>query len=85
MEKAINRKKTEISDLVAEYEELVCLQSGRVSEYLKNEYYFKNMEENFNDMDDFEDLKKFYFDLGFEFRQFICEYSINHNLIKEKQ
>ena len=46
MEKAINRKKTEISDLVAEYEELICLHSVRVSEYLKDEYYFINMEEN---------------------------------------
>ena len=36
-------------------------------------------------MNDFEDLKKFYFDLGFEFRQFVSEYSINHNLIKEKR
>ena len=40
MEKAINRKQTEISDLVAEYKELVSLHSGKVSEYLKKEYYF---------------------------------------------
>ena len=64
MEKAIHRKKTEISDLVAEYQNLVSLHS----EYLKNEYYFKNMEEEFNSMDDFEELKHFYFDLGVEFR-----------------
>ena len=59
MEKAVNRKKTEISDLVAEYKELVNFHSDEVSEYLKNEYYFKDMEEDFNDLDDFEELKAF--------------------------
>ena len=42
------------------------------------------MKEDFNDMDDFEKLKQFYFDLGVELRQFVIEYNINHNLIKEK-
>ena len=42
------------------------------------------MKEDFNDMDDFEKLKQFYFDLGVELRQFVIEYDINHNLIKEK-
>ena len=51
---------------------------------MKNCTKYKNVEEEFNDMDDFEELKKFYFDLGFEFRQFVIEYNINHNLIKEK-
>ena len=84
MEKAVNRKKTESSDLVAEYKELVNLHEDKVSEYFKNEYYFKNMEEDFNDMDDFEELKHFYYDLGVEFRQFVIKYNINHDLIKEK-
>ena len=84
MENAINRKKTEISDLITEYKELVNLHSGKVSEYLKNEYYFKDMEENFNHMDDFEELKHFYYDLGVEFRQFVIKYNISHNLIEEK-
>ena len=84
MEKAVNRKKTEISDLVAEYKELVNLHSDEVSEYLKNEYYFKDMEEDFNDLDDFEELKHFYYDLGVEFRQFVINYIINHDLIKEE-
>ena len=35
-------------------------------------------------MDDFEELKQFYIDLGVEFRQFFIEYNINHDLIKEK-
>ena len=67
MEKAINRKKTEIFDLIAECKELVNLHSNKVSEYLKNEYYFKQMEEDFNDMDDFENSKQFYFNFGVEF------------------
>ena len=84
MEKAVNRKKTEISDLIAEYKELVSLHSGKVSEYLKNGYYFKDTEENFNDIDDFEELKHFYYDLGVEFRQFVIKCNINHSLVKEK-
>ena len=84
MEKAVNRKRAKISDLIAEYKELVNLHSDKVSEYLKNEYYFKDMEENSNDMDHFEELKRFYFDLGVEFRQFVIKYNINHDLIKEK-
>ena len=35
MEKAVNRKKTEIFDLLAEYKELVSLHSDKVGEYLK--------------------------------------------------
>ena len=84
MEKAINKQKTEISDLVAEYKELVNIHNDKVSKYLKNEFYFKQMEEDYNEMDDFEKLKQFYFDLGVEFRQFVIEYNINHDLIKEK-
>ena len=41
MEKSINRKKTEISDLVAECKKLVNIHSDKVSEYLKKESYFK--------------------------------------------
>ena len=84
MEKAINKQKTEISDLVAEHKELANIHNDKVSKYLKNEFYFKQMEEDYNEMDDFEKLKQFYFDLGVEFRQFVIEYNINHDLIKEK-
>ena len=55
MDKTINRKKAEISDFVAEYEELVNIHSDKVSKYLKNQYYFKQMKEEFNDMHDFEE------------------------------
>ena len=34
---------------------------------VKNGFYFRQMEENVNDMDDFEELKQCYFDLGIEF------------------
>ena len=84
IEKAVNRKKTEILDLFAEYKELVNLHKDKVSEYLKNEHYFKNMEEDFNDINDFEELEQVYFYLGYEFRQFVIEYNINHDLIEEK-
>ena len=42
------------------------------------------MEEDYNEMDDFEELKQFYFDLGHDFRQFVIEYDIKHDLIKKK-
>ena len=84
MEKARNKKKTEISDLITEYKELVNLHSDKVSEYLKNEFYFKQMEEDLNNLDDFEELKHYYFDLGVEFRSFVIEYNINHDIIKEE-
>ena len=43
------------------------------------------MEENFNNINDFEELRRFYFDLGVEFRKFVIKYNINHNVIKEKK
>ena len=42
------------------------------------------MEEDYNEMDDFEELKQCYFDLGHEFRSFVIKYDIKHDLIKEK-
>ena len=41
------------------------------------------MEENLNDLDDFEELKRYYFDLGVEFRSFVIKHNINHDLIKK--
>ena len=84
MEKAVNRKKTEIFDLIYEYKELMSLHIDKVSEYLKNEYFFKDLEENVTNENDFEELKQRYFDLGHEFRQFVIDYNIDHKLIKEK-
>ena len=45
MEKAVIKKKTEIFDLLEEFKELINLHSDKVSEYLKNEYYFQRLEE----------------------------------------
>ena len=42
------------------------------------------MEEDLNNLDDFEELKHFYFDLAVEFKQFVIECNINHDLIEEK-
>ena len=43
------------------------------------------MEEDLNDMDDFEDLKHFHFDLGVEFREFVRNHNIKHSFISEKK
>ena len=84
MEKAIDRKKYEIFRLICEFKDLVDLNRDKFSEYLKNEYYSKRMEEEVEEIgDDFEELKKFYFHLGVKFRKFVIEYDINHNNISE--
>ena len=84
MEKAINRKMEAISVLINQYKELIELNKDKVSECLKNEYYFKQIEEDLEEIkSDFEELKKFYFNLGVEFRRFVIEYDINHNIINE--
>ena len=85
MKKAVNTKKTETSDLLTEFKELINLHSDKVSEYLKNEHYFQDLEEKLNDNDenDFEDLKNKHYNLGLEFRQFAIKYNINHKLIRE--
>ena len=77
MEKAIIRKNEAISVLTNQYKVLIELNKDKVSECLKNEYYFKQIK------GDFEELKKFYFNLGVEFRRFVIEYDINHNIINE--
>ena len=40
MENSVITKKAEIIDLLTEFEELINLHSSKVSNYLKNEYYF---------------------------------------------
>ena len=84
MEKAIKRKMEAISVLINQYKELIELNKDKVIECLKNEYYFKQIEEDLEEIkSDFEELKKFYFNLGVEFRRFVIEYDINHNIINE--
>ena len=61
MQKAIHKKRDEVSVLIYEFKDLVDLNRDKVIEYLKNEYYFKRIEEELEDLgDDFEELKKFF-------------------------
>ena len=70
--------------LINQCKALIELNIDKVSKCLKNEYYFKQIEEDLEEIkDDFEELKKFYFNLGVEFRRFVIEYDINHNIINE--
>ena len=81
MENSVINKKTEISDLLKEYKELIIL----YSEYIKNKYYFFSLEETLNDEEenDIQDLRKEHFNLGVDFREFVNKYNIDHCLIKE--
>ena len=85
MENSVINEKAEISDLLKEFQELIKLHSSKVSEYLKNEYYFQDIEQKFNDNDkhDIHDLRSEHYNLGLEFRQFAIDYDICHTLIKE--
>ena len=58
MEKAIEEKKVEISEFIKEYEEKVHLNINKIPAYFEDKSYFKYMEDDLNDMDDFEELKK---------------------------
>ena len=50
--KSVINKKIEISDLLNEFKELINLHSTKVSEYLKNEHYFLDLENTLNDEDE---------------------------------
>ena len=81
MGKAINKKIEVISMLINQFKGLIDLKKDKVSECLTNEYYFKGIEEDLEEIkDDFEELNKFYFNLGAEFRRFVIECDINHNI-----
>ena len=85
MENSVINKKAEILNLLNEFKKLIKLHSDKVSEYLKNEYYFQDLEQKLNDEDenDIEDLRNEHHNLGKEFRQFVIDYNIDHSLIKE--
>ena len=85
MENSVINKKAEISNLLKEFKELIDLHSDKISEYLKKEYYFSELEDILNDKDenDFNSLKFSHCDLATEFRQFIIKYDIRHDEIKE--
>ena len=83
MEKTISDKKIEISELIAEFKELINLHRNRLPNHLVDGNYFYYTEQDLNDMDDFENLKQLHFHLGVEFREFVREYNIKHSLISE--
>ena len=83
MENPDINKKAEISDLHKEFKDLITLHSNEISEHLKNEYYFSDLEETLNDENEFNTLKCSHYDLATEFRQFVIKYHIRHDEIKE--
>ena len=85
MENLVIKKKAEILDLLTEFKQLIKLHNSKVSEYLKNEYYFQDLEQKLDDKEesDIEDLRKEHYDLGKEFREIIIKYNIDRSLIKE--
>ena len=66
MQNSVITKKVEIYELLTEFKELINLHSDKVSEYLKNEYCFQNLENILNDDDEngIDYLRKEHHDLG---------------------
>ena len=58
--------KSEITFLLKEFKKFIKLYSNKVEDYLKNEYYFQNIEEmiDVNNMDVFSKLNTEYFELA---------------------
>ena len=77
--------KGEIAFLLKEFKKLIKLYDDKVKDYLKNEYYFQDIEEIIND----EDINRFtkinfeYFSLAKEFRNFVLRYNASHDHITE--
>ena len=55
--------------------------SNEVEDYLKNQYYFQDLEEN--DENTFSKLNLQYFELAKKFRQFVLRYDIRHKYISK--
>ena len=85
MENLIVKETAKIYDLLTEFKELINLHSNKVSEYLKNEYYFQDLKNKLNNEDenDIDYLRNQHYELGKEFRQFVIDYNINRKLIKK--
>ena len=62
---------------------LIKLYNDRVKDYLKDAYYFQNVQEMINDedMNRFNKLHFEYFNLAREFRNFVLKYDIRHEHI----
>ena len=85
MKNLITIIKGEIAFLPKEFKKLIKLYSDKVEDYLKDAYYFQDIEEMINDedMNVFSKLNFEYFNLAEEFRNFILRYNINHDDITE--
>ena len=85
MENSVDNKKAEISFLLKELKKLISKHSDEVSEYLKDEYYFQDTEDKIDDKKkiSFSKLKYEYYDLAVEFRNFVLQYNISNDEIKE--
>ena len=63
------------------HKKLIKLYSDKVEDYLKDVYYFQDIEEmsNDEDMNMFSKINFEYFNLGKEFRNFFLRYNISHD------
>ena len=71
--------------LLTEFKKLIKFYNDKVEDYLKNAYYFQDVEEMINDkdMNTFSKLNIEYFNLPKEFRNFILRYNVSHDHITE--
>ena len=67
------------------HKKLIKLYSDKVEDYLKDVYYFQDIEEmtNDEDMNMFSKINFEYFNLGKEFRNFVLRYNISHDHITQ--
>ena len=77
--------KAEIKFLLKEFKKLIKIYNDKVEDYLKNKYYFQDVEEMINDedMNRFSKIKFEYFNLAKEFTNFILRYNVSHYHIPE--
>ena len=85
MENSTIITKGEIAFLLKEFKKLIKLYSNKVEDYLKDAYYFQDIEEMINDkdMNMFNKLIFEYFNLAKEFRNFVLRYNISHDHVTE--
>ena len=77
--------KSKIAFLLKEFKKLIKVYNDKAEDYLKDKYYFQDVEEIINDenVNTFSKLNLKYFYLAKEFRNFILKYKISHDHITE--
>ena len=85
MENSTTIMKGETEFLLKEFKKLIKLYNDKVEDYLKNEYYFQDVEEMINDknMNTFSKLNIKYFNLAKEFKSFVLRCNVSHDHITE--